>query len=75
MNIVRKPASAPASATAEWDPFRALRDLMRWDPFAEMAPIPAPAAAYAPDFDVRETKTDYVFRADLPGVKEKDVEI
>jgi HSP20 family protein len=30
---------------------------------------------FAPSFDVRESKETYVFRADLPGVPEKNVEI
>ena len=30
---------------------------------------------FAPSFDVKENKEGYVFRADLPGVKEEDLEI
>ena len=30
---------------------------------------------FVPTFDVKETKDAYVFRADLPGVKEDDLEI
>ena len=76
MNIVRRPTQAPAAA-AEWDPFRMVRDLMRWDPFREMAPLALETAKlqFMPDFDVKETPTGYVFKADLPGIKEKDVEI
>lgn len=76
MNIVRKPAQAPAAAT-EWDPFRMVRDFIRWDPFREMAPLAFETSKlqFMPDFDVKETPTAYVFKADLPGIKEKDVEI
>jgi HSP20 family protein len=66
--------------TVEWDPFRMMRDLMRWDPFREMAPAfpTAPAwepATFAPSFDVTENKDAYMFKADVPGVKQEDLEI
>jgi HSP20 family protein len=32
-------------------------------------------ARFAPDFEVKDTKEGYVFKADVPGVKEKDLEI
>lgn len=51
---------------------------MRWDPFREMAPFSTEAAQparFAPDFEIRETKDGFLFKADLPGVKEKDLEI
>jgi HSP20 family protein len=57
-----------------WDPFRTMRELMGWDPFREPGRVSA-GAGFAPDFDVRETKDAYVFTADLPGVKEEDLEV
>ena len=60
----------------EWEPFRALRELMRWDPFVEMLPSTlAEPAGFAPAFEVKETKDGFVFKADLPGVKEGDVDV
>jgi HSP20 family protein len=59
------------NVAVEWDPFRAMRDMLRWDPFREMAPM----SAYSPSFDVTETKDSYVFKADVPGVKQDDLEI
>ena len=59
------------------DPIRLLSNLM-WDPFQEMAPTwpsESLAAAFAPAFDVRETKDAYLFKADLPGVKEGDLSV
>jgi len=64
----------------ELDPLRAMRDLLRWDPFREMAPMfPSFAAldrsAFNPSFDVTESKDAYLFKADVPGVKKEDIEI
>lgn len=62
---------------SEWDPFRAMREMLRWDPFREMTPaIPAlERAAFNPSFDVTETKDSYLFKADVPGVKQDEIEI
>lgn len=63
----------------EWEPFRMMRDLLRWDPFREMAPIwsgeERAAGSYIPTFEVKETKDGFVFKADVPGVKEQDLEV
>lgn len=64
----------------EWDPLRAMRDLLRWDPFREMAPtFPSFGAldrsTFYPSFDVTENKDAYLFKADVPGVKKEDLEI
>ena len=59
----------------------AIRDLMNWDPFREMVPPfepetePDVEVRFAPQFDVKETKESYVFKADLPGIAEKDLEV
>jgi HSP20 family protein len=65
---------------AEASPLRAIRDLFRWDPFREMAPIfrgfPAfDRTEWSPTFDVTEDKDSYLFKADVPGVKKEDLEI
>lgn len=64
----------------EWDPMRAMREMLRWDPFREMAPIFSSlpkfeAASFSPMFDVTENKDAYLFKADVPGVKKEDLEI
>jgi HSP20 family protein len=61
----------------EWEPLRAMRDLLRWDPFREMAPaMPAfDRMSFNPTFDVTETKDGYTFKADVPGVKKEEIEI
>ena len=62
---------------AAWDPVRVMRDILRWDPFREVEAVlsPADVRGFAPTFEVTETKDAYLFRADLPGVKEQDLEI
>src|ERR1044072_8557370 len=66
---------APASGTV-WDPFRVMRDVLRWDPFRELeAAAAGDYGLFAPSFDVKENKKGYAFRADLPGVREDDLEI
>ena len=73
-----KKAQAPIPRPArEWDPFRRMRDLLRWDPFGELGQAwPAfEDAAFAPAFEVKETKEAFVFTADLPGVAEKDLQV
>jgi len=65
-----------AVARREWDPFKMMRDMLRWDPFREMAPVPSlDVAAYSPAFEVKETKESFVFKADVPGIKEQDIEV
>jgi HSP20 family protein len=55
-----------------------------WDPFRHMAPFrhAAPFLTgeeqpehFSPDFEIKETMDGFVFKADVPGVKEKDIEI
>jgi HSP20 family protein len=74
-DIVKK----SSGQTTQWDPLRAMREMLRWDPFREMAPFPEmPAlanAGFTPDFEVTENKDGYFFKADLPGVKNEDIEI
>ncbi|MFZ5468007.1 MAG: Hsp20/alpha crystallin family protein [Myxococcota bacterium] len=60
------------------EPFRRMRELLGWDPFREMLqvwPERERLVTFTPSFDVTETKEAYVFKADVPGVKEEDLEI
>ncbi len=79
MAIMRRHESEPERTLArrrEWDPFDLTRGLLAWDPFEEMRRMLAPTEmGYLPSFDVKETKDAYLFKADLPGVDEKDLDL
>jgi HSP20 family protein len=69
------PVATPAGR-GELDPLRLIRNLFRWDPFQEMKPLWSnDTAGFTPAFDVKETKDAFVFKVDLPGIKEKDLEV
>lgn len=78
-SIVRKPgrisAGTPSTLWNEFDPFRVMENLLRYEGFPEAAVNRRTEAAFAPHFDVKETKDSFLFKVDLPGVKEEDVEI
>ncbi len=55
------------------DPYRMIRDIMGADPFASLvAPM---GTMFAPDIEIKETKDAYVLKADLPGVRDADLEV
>lgn len=78
MSLIRRmtPEHPMPPAPPETDP---LRWLLRWDPFREMTPSwfaqPSAEATFSPAFEVKENKDSFLFKADLPGVKEPDIEV
>ncbi len=56
------------------EPFRMMRELMRWDPYRDNL-LALEGQTFLPNFEVKETPTAYVFKADLPGIKEEDLDI
>ncbi len=50
-----------------------IRELFRWNPLHELGAMRV--STFAPAFEVRETKDRFVFKADVPGVKEQELEI
>lgn len=76
LTVRKDSGNAPAPRSTEWDPFRLARELLRFDPFREMTTIaPSFEATFSPAFEVKETKDGFTFKADVPGVKEADLEI
>jgi len=79
ISVQRQEPAAPqvASPREITSPFGLWRDMLRWDPFAQMLPalLEREPLVFSPDFDVKETKEAFVFKADLPGVEVKDVEV
>ena len=76
LNIIKRKEAAPAPA--QRDPFRLMRDLFHWDPLTDVMPTfddKQWAASFNPDFEIKENKDGYVFKADLPGVKDADIDI
>jgi HSP20 family protein len=69
---------ARARRMRNWDPFEAMRELMRWSPFQEMAPRTGQESdgqRFLPAFDVRETEDSFLFTADVPGFREEDIDV
>lgn len=73
----KQPPLPARAVTRAWDPFRGMLDLARWEPFAELGTTfgPLADAAFSPDFEVKETKDAFLFRADVPGVKDTDLDV
>ena len=74
---VNKTSAAPAQTVTRWDPFSSFREFLRWDPFREIAPMVSVDRLNEFDapFEVKETKEGYLFKADVPGIKENDLTI
>lgn len=64
----------PFRMLGQMDPFRRMREML-FDPFAEMESLMPAVRQFVPDMEVRETKDAFVISADLPGLREQDVEI
>ena len=57
------------------EPFRLMRNLLRWDPYRDFMFPEENASAFMPSFDVKETAEAYVFTADMPGIRKEDLDI
>jgi HSP20 family protein len=66
------------TSVRRWNPERLMREMFAWDPFAEIEPMLPPWSreeVFSPDIELKETKDGYTFSADLPGIKQEDVDI
>src|SRR5688572_11777618 len=77
---VRRGGSGGIQRNREWDPFQRMQEMMNWDPFEVMNQWLTGggregALTFVPSFEVKETQDAFIFKADLPGVDEKDLEI
>lgn len=73
-NLVRRQKGGEPALLERLDPFRSFRDWLGWDPFAEIETMTGDVR-FTPSMDVRETQDAYLFRADVPGLKEEDIEV
>jgi len=76
--IVRNPSSVSERSRSDewaWDPLLAMRELLGWTPWTAAALPPTVEPNFVPRFDVHETAGEIVLRADLPGIKQENVEI
>jgi HSP20 family protein len=67
MSLVRR----ELTPTRYRDPFSLSRDLFGWDPLSDNRA----AVAFSPAFEVKETNDRFEVRADLPGVKEENLDV
>ena len=74
MNLIRR---EPRTLHVPYgvEPFSLMRNMLRWDPFRELDFRPEAANGFMPSFDVRETAEGYVFQADMPGIRQEDLDI
>lgn len=74
--VHKEAPTKPVRAEKQWDPFRAMRDVLRWDPFAEIAPRWfGEEVGFSAAFEIKETEDAFVFKADLPGIKAEDLDV
>ncbi len=59
------------------DPFALARELLGWDPFlrTELPARIAQPSTFAPTFNVVEREDGYFITADVPGVREADIDV
>jgi HSP20 family protein len=78
LNLIKREnrdVTRSASPEHRLDPFRMMDALLRWDPFrADWGGI-GQNLEFVPRFDVKETQDAYVISADLPGVKDDELNV
>ena len=72
MALMTRRENGPTAIYRARDPFALARELFGWDP---MGVTGGQTSAFIPVFEVAETNNEYVVRADVPGVKEGDIDV
>ena len=74
--IIRRdqPREMSREGRTSWDPFDLMREMLRWDPFRDVETVARPGT-WVPAFEVKETGDAFIFKADVPGLKEEDLEV
>jgi len=73
MNLIRREPRT-AVLNPAFEPFSLMRNLVRWDPFRDFE-FQGENSAFMPSFDIKETADGYVFFADMPGIRQEDLDI
>ncbi len=76
MNLIRtrEPRTAPVQSNV-LEPFRLMRNFLRWDPYRDFGFLEEAGNTFLPSFDVKETADAYHFVADMPGIRKEDLDI
>ena len=77
-NIIKRDNNDVARSGNDYrlDPFRMMDALFRWDPFrGDGNSLFQGGSDFTPRFDVKETKSAFIIKADLPGVNDEDVDV
>jgi HSP20 family protein len=74
-NLIRRNEAGALEPSRFLDPLQLVQEFMQWDPFRELGVVGSRNVSFVPSFEVKETKDGYLFKADLPGIKEKDLDI
>jgi HSP20 family protein len=59
----------------EWDPFRIMREVMRWEPYRTAFMPQLERDMWMPSFEVRENGNSIRIMADVPGIKREDLDV
>ena len=73
---IQRGAPAAVQRRERFDPFQRVQDLMRWDPLDALGHLmEREEVLFHPNFEMKETNESFVLTADLPGVKEEDLQV
>ena len=75
MNLIRTREHRTLPVQTAFEPFRLMRNLLRWDPYQDFNLQEDAVNAFMPSFDVEETTDSYLFIADMPGIRREDLDI